>query len=52
MRSDQLKFFETEGFLAVEDVLNQKEIEFYDQTYSAFINNEFDLEGLRSDLSG
>lgn len=52
IRSDQLKFFETEGFLAVEDVLNQKEIEFYDQTYSAFINNEFDLEGLRSDLSG
>ena len=50
--SEQLQFFDMEGFLAMENVLKSKEVEFYDQTYNAFINNEFDLEGLRSDLSG
>lgn len=52
IRSDQVQFFEAEGYLEVEDVLNPKDIEFYDQTYNAFINNEFDLGRLRSDLSG
>ena len=50
--SEQLQFFDMEGFLVMENVLKSKEVEFYDQTYNAFINNEFDLEGLRSDLSG
>ena len=49
---EQLQFFETEGFLALEDVLNSQDIEFYSQTYNGFINNEFDTTDLRSDLSG
>jgi len=50
--SNQISFFETEGFLGVENILNNSEIEFYSNTYNAFINNEFDTANLRSDLSG
>jgi hypothetical protein len=50
--SDQISYFETEGFLALENLLNSEEMVFYSKTYDAFINNEFDTEGLRSDLTG
>jgi len=48
----QILSFEVEGFLAVESLLNSNEMEFYSNTYNAFINNEFDISDLRSDLSG
>jgi phytanoyl-CoA hydroxylase len=48
----QILSFEAEGFLAVESLLNSNEMEFYSNTYNAFINNEFDISDLRSDLSG
>ena len=49
---NQFEFFELEGYLPVEDILSDKEMTFYDQTYNGFINNEFDTNELRSDLSG
>jgi len=49
---NQISSFETEGFLAVKNLLNSDEMEFYYKTYDAFINNEFDTAGLRSDLYG
>ena len=49
---NQFKFFELEGYLLVENILSVKEMTFYDQTYNGFINNEFDTNELRSDLSG
>ena len=49
---NQFEFFELEGYLPVEDILSVKELTFYDQTYNGFINNEFDTNELRSDLSG
>ena len=48
----QIKFFESEGFLALDNILNNQDIEFYSKTYNAFINDEFDTSDLRSDLSG
>ena len=48
----QILSFEAGGFLAVESLLNSNEMEFYSNTYNAFINNEFDISDLRSDLSG
>ena len=49
---NQFEFFELEGYLPVEDILSVKEMTFYDLTYNGFINNEFDTNELRSDLSG
>jgi len=49
---EKFKFFELEGYLALENVLNNQEMEYYSKTYDAFINGEFDTCNLRSDLSG
>ena len=46
------KFFDENGYLVIKDVISSEELDFYDKTYNAFINNEFDIENLRSDLSG
>ena len=50
--SNQLKFFDQEGYLELEKILSEQDIVFYSKTYDAFINNEFDTTDLRSDLSG
>ncbi len=50
--SNQLKFFDQEGYLELEKILSEQDIVFYSKTYDAFINNEFDTDDLRSDLSG
>ena len=50
--SNQLKFFDQEGYLELEKILSEQDIVFYSKTYDAFINNEFDTADLRSDLSG
>ena len=42
----QIKFFETEGFLALDNILNNQDIEFYSKTYNAFINDEFDTSAV------
>ena len=50
--SNQLEFFDQEGYLELEKILSEQDIVFYSETYDAFINNEFDTADLRSDLSG
>ena len=50
--SNQLEFFDQEGYLELEKILSEQDIVFYSKTYDAFINNEFDTADLRSDLSG
>ena len=50
--SNQLEFFDQEGYLELEKILSEQDIVFYSKTYDAFINNEFDTDDLRSDLSG
>ncbi|MBL31045.1 MAG: phytanoyl-CoA dioxygenase [Flavobacteriaceae bacterium] len=45
-------FFNENGFLVIENVLSNQDLDFYDKTYNSFINNEFDIKDLRSDLSG
>ena len=50
--SNQIKFFDQEGYLELEKILSEQDIVFYSKTYDAFINNEFDTTDLRSDLSG
>jgi hypothetical protein len=32
--------------------LSNNDLDFYNKTYNAFINNEFDIKDYRSDLSG
>ena len=50
--SNQLEFFDQEGYPELEKILSEQDIVFYSKTYDAFINNEFDTDDLRSDLSG
>ena len=45
-------FFEENGYLKLTNILDAKEIAFYDKVYSDFINNKYNTSGLRSDLSG
>ena len=37
------KFFDENGYLVIKDVISSEELDFYDKTYNAFINNEFDI---------
>jgi len=46
------KFFFDNGYLVIKDVLSNNDLDFYNKTYNAFINNEFDIKDYRSDLSG
>ena len=45
-------FFEENGYLKLTNILDTKQITFYDKVYSDFIYNKYDTSGLRSDLSG
>jgi len=45
-------FFEENGYLKLTNILDVKQVEFYDKIYNDFINNKHDTSGLRSDLSG
>ena len=45
-------FFEENGYLKLINILDPKQIKFYDKVYSDFINNKYNTLGLRSDLSG
>ena len=50
--SQQKEFFEENGYLVIDNIINPEEIKSYDSIYNRFINNDFDTKGLRSDLSG
>ena len=45
-------FFKEEGFLVIEPMLTQQEVQSYSKIYNDFLNNKFDVAELRSDLSG
>ena len=38
------KFFFDNGYLVIKDVLSNNDLDFYNKTYNAFINNEFDIK--------
>lgn len=44
--------FEENGFLMVENLLTQEEVEFYRQLYEDFLSNKIDSSQFRSDLGG
>ncbi len=48
----QKSFFENEGYLVVENLLTQTEIEYYSDLYNSFLDNSIDASRYRSDLSG
>ena len=45
-------FFKEEGFLVIEPMLTQQEVQSYSKIYNDFLNNKLDVAELRSDLSG
>jgi ectoine hydroxylase-related dioxygenase (phytanoyl-CoA dioxygenase family) len=45
-------FFEENGYLKLINILDTKQVAFYDKVYSDFINNKYNVGDLRSDLSG
>ena len=45
-------FFEENGYLKLINILDTKQVAFYDKVYSDFINNKYNVGNLRYDLSG
>lgn len=45
-------FFEENGYLKLINILDTKQVAFYDKVYNNFINNKYNVGDLRSDLSG
>ena len=52
LNEQQLRFFETNGYLAVEQLLTLAEVEQYRQVYDDFLTEKISTNGHRSDLSG
>ncbi|MEO8110245.1 MAG: phytanoyl-CoA dioxygenase family protein [Ginsengibacter sp.] len=48
----QLFFFEEKGYLVIDNILTQDEIEYYRNIYEKFLTNEIDSTKYRSDLGG
>ncbi|MBN8783765.1 MAG: phytanoyl-CoA dioxygenase family protein [Terrimonas ferruginea] len=48
----QVKLFEEQGFLVIENMLTPEEIKYYRDVYERFLNNEVDAGKFRSDLGG
>lgn len=48
----QKSFFEKEGYLVVENLLNTSEVDYYSSLYNSFLDNSIDASRYRSDLSG
>lgn len=49
---EQKLFFENEGYLIVNHLLNEKEVSYYNILYNSFLDNTIDASKYRSDLSG
>ncbi len=52
VNADQIKFFNTYGYLTVTDLLSSEEIDYYRQVYENFLDGTIDSGSHRSDLSG
>lgn len=48
----QIEFFNTNGYVVVENIINPKEVEYYETVYNDFLSNRIDASKYRSDLSG
>lgn len=48
----QIKAFERDGFLVVENLLNLDEVKYFRGIYEDFLSGEIETNGHRSDLSG
>lgn len=48
----QKSFFEKEGYLVVDNLLNQIEVDYYSALYNSFLDNSINASKYRSDLSG
>jgi ectoine hydroxylase-related dioxygenase (phytanoyl-CoA dioxygenase family) len=52
LTEQQKQFFSQEGYLVVENFVEQSAIAYYDDLYNRFLNNSIDASQYRSDLSG
>lgn len=48
----QIRFFEINGYLVIDNLLNQEEVELYRNIYEDFLHNRIDVRRYRSDLGG
>lgn len=52
LSTQQKTFFEEEGYLVIENLLNEAEVTYYSNLYDSFLDNRIDASSYRSDLSG
>lgn len=52
LSTQQKTFFEDEGYLVIENLLNEAEVTYYSNLYNSFLDNRIDASNYRSDLSG
>ncbi len=52
LSNSQKKFFNDEGYLVIQGLLDAVEIAYYDDVYNAFLDNRINASVHRSDLSG
>lgn len=52
LSKQQITFFEEEGYLVIDNLLNESEVTYYSNLYDSFLDNRIDASKYRSDLSG
>ncbi|RTE54072.1 phytanoyl-CoA dioxygenase family protein [Arenibacter aquaticus] len=52
LTKQQITFFEEEGYLVIDNLLNESEVTYYSNLYDSFLDNRIDASKYRSDLSG
>ena len=52
INAKQVKFFEENGYLVVENLITTEEVSYYSDLYNSFLDNSIDASKYRSDLSG
>ncbi len=52
LSQEQKSFFEKEGYLVIENMLDKTEVDYYSNLYRSFLNNSINASRYRSDLSG
>jgi ectoine hydroxylase-related dioxygenase (phytanoyl-CoA dioxygenase family) len=52
LSQEQQSFFEKEGYLVVENMLDKTEVNYYSDLYNSFLDNSINAAHFRSDLSG
>lgn len=52
LSKQQKTFFEDEGYLVIDNLLNEAAVTYYSNLYDSFLDNRIDASNYRSDLSG